>query len=147
MAGAGWLAFRVGPWHYAAPVARVREVLRPVRAVRLPRAAPFVRGLFNLRGQILPLVDLGSRLGTEAVPSPGRERVVVVEAVGGAFGIRVDEVLEVLDEAAGDPQRPDGPLSLPDPSLVAGVLDLNGRLVFTLDLERVFGSPAAAAGV
>ncbi|HTB23294.1 MAG TPA: chemotaxis protein CheW [bacterium] len=138
MAEAQWVVFSLGPWQYAVPIHRVREIQRPVQSVRMPRVAPFVRGLFNLRGQVLPLIDTSARLGlAPAEGAEGKKRVVVVEAGGGSFGLMVDAVLEVLrcDESA--PQAPRNLLDLPAARFVAAVLDLDGRLVFALDLDRL----------
>ena len=139
MADAQWVVFSLGPWQYAVPINRVREIQRPVQSVRMPRVAPFVRGLFNLRGQVLPLIDTAARLGLTAAPegAEGKRRVVVVDAGGGSFGLMVDAVLEVLrcDESA--PQAPRNLLDLPAARFVAAVLDLDGRLVFALDLDRL----------
>ena len=63
MAETQLVVFRLGAEQFAAPITRVREILRPVRVTRMPRVATFVRGLFNLRGQVLPLVDSKVRLG------------------------------------------------------------------------------------
>jgi purine-binding chemotaxis protein CheW len=122
----------------------VREILRPVRATRMPRAAAFVRGLFNLRGQVLPLVDLRTRLGLKAAPpapvanaKENKARVVVVEAAGEALGIQVDEVMEVLRCQEDDLQSPRSVLELPSSRSLSSVLDQAGRLVLVLDIDRL----------
>lgn len=149
MAEVQLVVFRLGSEQFAAPITRVREILRPVRVTRMPRTAPFVRGLFNLRGQVLPLVDSKSRLGLApaglpmAAPSQGREardvkaRVMVVEAQGEGVGVMVDEVLEVLRCEESDLQSPRSVLELPAGRFLASVLDLSGRLVLVLDLDRL----------
>ena len=144
----------MGHWQYAVSIARVKEVLKPIPSVRMPRVASFVRGLFNLRGQVMPLLDTKDRLGlVEETPAPaGKARVVVVDAPGGSFGLMVDEVLEVLrcDESAL--QVPHTISDLPTARFVESVLDLDGRLVFILNLDRIVeglveGSGGRAAGV
>jgi purine-binding chemotaxis protein CheW len=147
------VVFRLGTGQYAASINRVREILRPVRVTRMPRVAGFVRGLFNLRGQVLPLVDTKARLGMEAGPAPtgaaptGRDvkaRVMVVEAGGESVGLMVDEVMEVLrcDEAAL--QAPENVIDLQSGRFLSAVLDLDGRLILALDLDRMIEGAAEA---
>ena len=149
------VVFRLGREQFAAPITRVREILRPVRVARMPRTASFLRGLFNLRGQVLPLLDTKARLGMapstgsgQAHEGPAREnkaRVIVLEAQGESVGLMVDEVLEVLrcDEEAL--QAPRTVLDSSAGHFLAAVLDLNGRLVLVLDLDRLVEGAAEAA--
>lgn len=134
-----WVVFSLGALQYAAPIARVREILRPLPVTRLPRVAPWVRGLFNLRGQALPLLDTRLRLGLAGASAagPSKARVVVAEASEGAFGLMVDEVVEVLKCPPEARQAPRSVLDLPSARFIASVLDLGGRLVFALDLEAL----------
>lgn len=140
------VVFKLHGEQFAAPITRVREILRPLRVTRMPRVAPHVRGLFNLRGQVLPLVDSKARLGLAApgLPDPKdpRARVMVVEAQGEAFGAMVDEVVEVLRCQEEDLQSPQNVLDLPAGRFIASVLDLEGRLVLVLDLDRMLEGAA-----
>lgn len=142
------VVFKLAGEQFGAPITRVREILRPVKATRMPRSAAFVRGLFNLRGQGLPLLDLRARLGlaqaaAEPVgPKGAKARVVVVEAGGEAMGIQVDEVLEVLRCQEEDLQSPRSVLDLPSSRSLASVLDQAGRLVLVLDVDRLLDGAA-----
>lgn len=156
MAETQLVVFRLGMGQYAASINRVREILRPVRVARMPRVAPFVRGLFNLRGQVLPLLDTKARLGLPAAPPApaggaprdAKARVMVVEAAGESIGLMVDEVLEVLRCEESALQAPRNVLDLPGRHFLSSVLDLDGRLVLELDLERlVEGAADAEAGL
>ena len=137
------VVFKLAGEQFAAPITRVREILRPVKPTRMPRAAAFVRGIFNLRGQVLPLLDLKARLGLAAGPGrpadakESKARVVVVEAAGEALGIQVDEVVEVLRCQEEDLQSPSNVLDLPSSRSLASVLDVAGRLVLVLDVDRL----------
>ena len=152
------VVFRLGREQFAAPITRVREILRPVRVSRMPRTAPFLRGLFNLRGKVLPLLDTKARLGMQASPGPGaapaqpegpardnKARVMVLEAQGENVGLMVDEVLEVLRCDEADLQAPRTVLDSSAGRFLAAVLDLNGRLVLVLDLDRLVEGAAEAA--
>lgn len=138
------VVFRLDGEQFAAPITRVREILRPLRVTRMPRVAPFVPGLFNLRGQVLPQVDSKARLGLagKADPKDPRARVMVVESQGEAFGLMVDEVIEVLRCQSDDLQEPRNVLDLPAGRFIASVLDMEGRLVLVLDLDRMLEGAA-----
>jgi purine-binding chemotaxis protein CheW len=142
------VVFKLAGEQFGAPITRVREILRPVRPTRMPRAAAFIRGLFNLRGQVLPLLDLRARLGMNAAEAPvatgkdNKARVVVVEASGEAMGIQVDEVLEVLRCQEEDLQAPRSVLELPSSRSLSSVLDQAGRLVLVLDIDRLLDGAA-----
>lgn len=143
MAETQLVVFKLAGEQFGAPITRVREILRPVKPTRMPRAATFVRGLFNLRGQVLPLLDLRARLGLKPAPAlaasakDNKARVVVVEAAGEALGIQVDEVVEVLRCQEDDLQSPRSVLDLPSSRSLASVLDQAGRLILVLDIDRL----------
>ncbi|HXC63109.1 MAG TPA: chemotaxis protein CheW [bacterium] len=154
------VVFRLGREQFAAPITRVREILRPVRVSRMPRTASFLRGLFNLRGQVLPLLDTKARLGmapstgsgqAQSAPvfeGPARDnkaRVIVLEAQGENVGLMVDEVLEVLRCEEQALQAPRTVLDSSAGHFLAAVLDLDGRLVLVLDLDRLVEGAAEAA--
>lgn len=143
------VVFRLAGEQFAAPITRVREILRPLRVTRMPRVAHFVRGLFNLRGQVLPLLDTRARLGLgptdDARAKDPRARVMVLEAQGEPVGLMVDEVMEVLRCAEEDLQAPANVLDLPAAHFLASVLDLDGRLVLVLDLDRLLEGAAESA--
>jgi purine-binding chemotaxis protein CheW len=140
------VVFRLDGEQFAAPITRVREILRPIRVTRMPRVASFVRGLFNLRGQVLPVLDSKARLGlterTVVDPKDPKARVMVAEAQGEPIGMMVDEVMEVLrcDEEAL--QSPVNVLDLPAGRFIHSVLDLEGRLVLVLDLDKLLEGAA-----
>ena len=151
------VVFRLGHGQFAAPITRVREILRPIKVTRMPRAAGYVRGIFNLRGRVLPLLDTKARLGMpggaaeEAVPRTagkpvqGKARVMVLEALGEDVGLMVDEVLEVLRCDGAALQAPRNVLDSQAGRFLSAVLDLDGRLVLVLDLDRLVEGAAEAA--
>jgi purine-binding chemotaxis protein CheW len=88
-------AFRVGDEEYAIDLRRLREILQPLPITRVPRAPEFIEGVMNLRGEVIPVIDVRKRLGL--VPRPGgRSKVLVVNIAGRALGMIVDAVSEVV---------------------------------------------------
>lgn len=144
--------FRLGAQVIALDVAQVREVVRWQSPTPLPGAPSLIEGVIELRGSVVPVVDLGRALGSESVRGGPRARMVVVEAEGLHFGFAVDAALEVTPGAAD--------ALVPPPELVTRAGWAAGRallrrpdavpaLVLSLEhvLERVRGSTAAAQEV
>jgi purine-binding chemotaxis protein CheW len=140
------VTFEVGQEEFAIDILAVQEINRMMQITRVPQSPPAVEGVINLRGRIIPVVDLRKRFGMESKAHAAESRIIVVEVAGRVLGFTVDRVNEVL--------RVDGSIVEPAPSLtsgvdadyVRGVGKLNDRLLILLDLERLF-SAADLAGV
>jgi purine-binding chemotaxis protein CheW len=118
-------------------VDQVREIIRVGEITRVPQAPPHVRGVANLRGRILAVVEIRTRLGlTPAVLTP-RSRIIVVEIQGRVLGILVDAVLQVVKVPVETvTAAPDEVLS-PQTDYISGVARWNSRLIILLDVEKV----------
>jgi purine-binding chemotaxis protein CheW len=91
------VVFRLGKEEFGAPIASVQEIVRvPEQLSHVPKAPPFVEGVINLRGVVLPVIDLRRRLGLPAVARSDRQRVMVFSSNGPSTGFIVDSVAEVL---------------------------------------------------
>jgi purine-binding chemotaxis protein CheW len=137
-----WCTFRLGDGHYGLELARVEEVLRPLPVTRLPLASRGIAGLMNLRGRIVPVVDLRAVLGRDAAPAAGAAAgLVVVRSVEGPVALLVDAIGGVRRTDALEPLRalPGASSELRDDggSLVASTLAFPGELLVVLDLDRV----------
>jgi len=89
--------FRLDKEEFGAPIASVQEIVRvPEDLIRVPQAPPFVEGVINLRGTVLPVIDLRRRLGLEQVERTDRQRIMVFLIAGVRTGFIVDQVAEVL---------------------------------------------------
>ena len=89
--------FRLDKEEFGAPIATVQEIVRvPEDLIRVPQAPPFVEGVINLRGTVLPVIDLRRRLGLEQVERTDRQRIMVFLIAGVRTGFIVDQVAEVL---------------------------------------------------
>lgn len=133
------VVLQVGHELYGAPIRDVREVVpaESYRITPIPRIPRYIRGVTNLRGRVIPVMDLRMRLGFVPGPVTRKTRIAVVETeASGTVGMIVDGVSEVvrLPVRAIEPppeDRADGP------AYVQGVARLDGRLVALLDLGRV----------
>lgn len=88
--------FRIGEEDYAIDIMRVREIIHPLPVTSVPRAPPFVEGVFRLRGEVIPLVDVRKRLGLPPAAQTRRARFLIVNVAGRRIGLLVDEVTEVV---------------------------------------------------
>ena len=87
-----WLVFRLGENSFGLPIADIREVMRVGPITRVPQAPFAVTGVTDLRGRVIPVVDLGARFDLEAVEVDEQSRIVVVDAEGRLIGLLVDAV-------------------------------------------------------
>lgn len=137
------LGVRVGDDSFALDVTRVLEVARPTVLTRVPAAPEHVRGLMNLRGRILPVIELSTRLGMPVAAETPSSRVVVAELRGRRIGLWIDEALGVIrparDALAPPPAEVRSPLSefvvatVPRGDGVMLVLDLDGLLLLPVN--------------
>lgn len=136
------LAVRVGGTEFGLPAGAVREVLRPPPLTRVPFAPAAVRGVAQVRGTVLAVVDLGARLGMRPVGTAGR--LVVVWGRGReALGLLVEGVVGLVEGDGADEPPPDEAEAALPPGWLAGVaVPAPGRRVALLHLERVLGEEA-----
>jgi purine-binding chemotaxis protein CheW len=138
------LLFRVGAQEYCIDIQDVREIRGWAHATALPQAPRYVRGIVNLRGAVLPIVDLADRFGFGASETSVRSAIIVVAAHEGLVGMLVDEVLEILT-AKPDEVRPTPPVCEKGNAFVKGIVVVEDRLVSWLALENVLPVELAEA--
>jgi purine-binding chemotaxis protein CheW len=124
------------------PVEQVQEVIRFQEMTRVPLAPPVIRGLINLRGQIVMAVDLRRRFGMEERSESQLPMNVVVRADDGAVSLLVDEIGDVLEAEEERFEAPPDTLEGPGRELVQGVYKLRERLMLVLDAQRALGASA-----
>jgi purine-binding chemotaxis protein CheW len=130
---------------FGVPVQQVQEVIRYQEMTRVPLTPQVIRGLINLRGQIVMAVDLRRRFGMEDRPESQLPMNVVVRTDDGAVSFLVDEIGDVLEVDEETFERPPETLQGQARALVLGVYKLRERLMLVLDTERaVTGDDASA---
>ena len=137
------VVFALGKEEFGIDISRVREIVRMQNITVIPQSMDFVEGIVNLRGQIVPIVDLCKRF--LVVDREGRNdsdrRIIVVHMAGQNIGILVDgvsEILRVPDEAI----EPTPPMVASGASVdfIRGVAKVKDRLIMALDLDRIFST-------
>lgn len=117
-------------------VEHVQEIIRSQKTTRVPLAPPAVRGLINLRGQIVAAIDLRRRLGLPERPGCEPPINVVVRTDDGAASLLVDDIGDVLPVSAAAFEPPPPTLAGPARELIRGAVKLESTLLLILDVER-----------
>ncbi len=136
------VSFQLGPEEYAIDILGVQEIIRMVEITHVPNAPHYVEGVVNLRGKVIPIINLRSRLGLAPAEHTKDTRIVVVEVGHLILGFIVDSVEEVL-------RLPEEAIE-PPPSASRGGIEeyhkgvgrVEGRLLILLNLELLFGIEA-----
>jgi purine-binding chemotaxis protein CheW len=131
------VVFQLGAELYGVEIARVHEIIRLQSVTRVPRSPDFVEGVINLRGKVIPVVDLRRRFGLPVAEHTRASRIVVVEIGDQVVGIIVDGVSEVLRVNTATVEPPSPVVAGVDSEYLHGIAKLPERLVILLDLDRV----------
>jgi len=132
-----YVLFRLGPEEYGLPIEKVSSVIRFEAATPVPRAPRSVDGVINLRGRVIPVVNLSEKLfGTDFHPTPV-SRIVVAEGEAGLVGLAVDAASEVVSiEGAEIMPPPETVLTTETAEAFEGVAKCGERLIILLDLDK-----------
>jgi len=131
------IAFRVGRQEFCINVMMVREIRGWTAATQLPRAPRYVRGVINLRGAVLPIVELALRLGMPAAEPTARNVIIVVQIGNKQIGLLVDAVSDILTANDKDIQPTPDVTSDVVKSFVKGLLPVDGRMISLITLDHV----------
>lgn len=143
--GAELISVRVGDQQFAIDIMSVREIRGWTASTPLPHAPAHVLGMINLRGAILPVVDLGARLGLGASTPDASSVVVVAQIHGAQVGLMVDAVCDILIVTENMMQAPPDVGSGATLDFVQGIMTTDGEIVSLLSLEHVLPPGAEAA--
>ncbi|MFC3058148.1 chemotaxis protein CheW [Paenirhodobacter populi] len=139
------LSFRLGADEYCLDIMSVREIRGWSRPTPLPHAAPHMRGVLNLRGTILPIVDLSIRLGMAGVSGDPRNVFIVVGHGGLLTGLLVDSVSDILTVPRSDLHPPPDIAHYADQTFIGALAVIGGRMIRLLNLAAVLPAPPAEA--
>ncbi|MGE5584889.1 MAG: chemotaxis protein CheW [Bacillota bacterium] len=131
------VVFQLGRELYAVSISDVREIVRMQPITPVPSAPDYVEGVVNLRGQVIPVLNLARRLGIPVQPVTPATRIVVVQAGQDTIGMIVDSVVKVAHIAQQDIERPEA-LAKEGASLayIVGIARAEDRLITLIDLEQ-----------
>jgi len=137
---AEYLTFRLGAEEYGIDILRVQEIRSYEEPTRIANAPHFIKGVVNLRGVIVPVVDLRIKLGCDKVEYNGFTVVIVLNVHGRVVGAVVDSVSDVL-ELAGDVIKPAPEMNTSvDTSFITGIASVGERMLILMDIEALMSS-------
>jgi purine-binding chemotaxis protein CheW len=131
------IAFRIGAQEFCVDVMSVREIRGWTPATPLPQSPPFVRGVINLRGTVLPIVDLAARLGFAPAEPSARHAIVVAQIGHQVVGLLVEGVSDIFAVTEDRIQPTPDVASETTKRFVRGVIAMDGRLITLIALEAV----------
>ncbi len=135
------VTFKLGTEEFGVDILKVQEINKMMSITKIPNAPTFIEGVINLRGKIIPIVDLRKRLGFRDQPYDKSTRIIVVELDGLVLGFIVDSVSEVLRIPENTIEPPPSMVAGIESEYIEGVGKLDDRLLILLELKKVFSSP------
>lgn len=129
---------------YGIAIESVREIIRLQEITQVPRTPSFVEGVINLRGKVIPVVELRKRFGIEAKERDEDTRIVNVDIGGQEIGMVVDAVTEVLRISSNQVEPPSAVITTADSGYLRGIAKLDDRLIILLDLDQILNTDEKA---
>lgn len=140
-----YLSFFLAGEEYGLEILKVREIIGILPVTRVPRTPAYIRGVINLRGKVIPIIDLRLKLSMEAVEDDRETCIIVVQARSVQMGIVVDQVSEVLHIVESEiEEAPEFGASI-DTQYLLGLAKSGGRVRLLLDIEQVLSRDEFAA--
>lgn len=135
------VAFKLRNEEYGVSILNVQEIRNLTDITRVPFAQDFIKGVINLRGSVLPVIDLKERLGLEETPYTQDTRIVTVTVGDLHVGMLVDAVTEVLTLTAKPIDAKKAINGKELTRFLSGIGNIDGRLIIMLNLEEIIGLP------
>ena len=132
-----YITFKLGDEEHGIELTKLRELIGLLEITRLPRAKPWISGLINLRGKVIPVVNLRLKFGMPKGELTNQSVIIVVQQASGTTGVLVDEVLEVCAIPEGEVEPAPELNDRVDTSFIQGVGKVGSRIVFLLDIDRI----------
>ena len=134
------VSFMIGNEEFGVNILYIQEINRMLQITKVPNAPSFVDGVVNLRGRVIPVLDLRSKLGMERKQHDKNTRIVVVEVAGRTVGFIVDAVKEVLRIPTSITEAPPDIVAGVNSEFIMAVGKLEDRLITLIDLEKILSS-------
>lgn len=132
------VTFRMGNEEFALDILKVQEINRIVDITGVPKAPDFVEGVINLRGKVIPIVDIRKKFHLKIKEATKESRIIVVNIMNKTIGLIVDSVSEVLRIDSSTIQPPPPLIAGLDSDYIKGVGKLDDRLIILLDIDKIF---------
>ncbi len=130
------VGFMLGDEEYGVDILSVTEILKLTKITRVPKSSEFVKGVINLRGNVIPILNIRKKFKNEEAPDDDNTRIIIITVDENKFGIIVDKVTEVIRIRESDVEEPNLIDSV-EKKYVDGVGKYNGRLLILLKLDQI----------
>ena len=134
------VTFSIGEEEFGVDILSVQEIIRMMDITKVPRAPDFVEGVINLRGKVIPIIDLRRRFGLSTRDHDKHTRIIVIEINNMIVGFVVDSVSEVLRIPASTVEPPPPVVAGLESEYISGVGKLQDRLLILLDLDKLLSN-------
>lgn len=131
------VTFSTGDEEFGVDILKVQEIILPMAITKVPKAPEFVEGVINLRGKVIPVIDLRRRFGLKSKAQDKYTRIIVIEINQMIVGFVVDSISEVLRIPASTVEPPPPVVAGLESEYISGVGKLEDRLLILLDLDRL----------
>ena len=139
------VVFELANEQYGLDIASVESIIKMQPITRMPQAPDFIEGVSNLRGYVLPVIDLRKRFGLTAVETTKDTRIVVVLMGNSKVGMIVDGVSQVLRISGEAVEPPPSMITTVNSAFIKGIAKIDEQLVILLDLEKVLTQEETAS--
>lgn len=144
-----YMTFKLSDEEYGLEILKVREIIGLMEITRVPKTPRYIRGVINLRGKVIPVVDLRLKFGMAKTESTDQTVIIVVQYSSGSseytMGILVDEVLEVLNIGVDEIEPPPSFGGAVESEFILGIGKSEKRVIFLLDIGKVLTEGEAVA--
>ncbi len=134
------VTFSIGEEEFGVDILKVQEIIRTMEITKVPRAPQFVEGVINLRGKVIPIIDLRRRFSLNHKAHDSHTRIIVIEINNMIVGFVVDSVSEVLRIPISTVEPPPPVVAGLESDYISGVGKLHDRLLILLDLDKLLSS-------
>src|SRR3990172_5761376 len=134
------VCFKIGNEEYGCNILQVQEILKLPKVTKLPRSKPYIMGVIDLRGKVLPIVDLSRRFGIDTSKSSERKRAIVVNIGGKKVGLGIDSVSHVIKVNSNDIEEPPAVVKGISGKYIVGIAKVGDGFVVVLDINQMFSS-------
>lgn len=143
-----FLAFTISKERYGLEILKVQEIIKVTHITSVPKCPPFIKGVINLRGKIIPVNDLRIKFGIEPIPYDDRTCIIVINMTSGgqriAVGVIVDTVLEVINFLPSEIEPPPNYGTHLDAQFIVGMGKKDNFLNILVDIEKVISEQEAS---
>ena len=147
--GGKYLTFSLGTEEYGIVITKVREIIGIMEITAVPHTPDYIKGVINLRGRVIPIIELRMKFGMELRPYDDRTCIIVVDVPGPSgtvqVGMLVDSVSEVVNIASQDIEPPPDFGATTDAENIIGMGKIKGKLKILLDVDQVIGRTLASS--